>query len=532
MPRIGITAYDLLVSCPGDVIEYLDVIKESVENFNRMFGVINNIEVVTKHWSTDSYPQSGGKPQELLNKQFVRDCDAAIAIFWTRFGTPTDKYGSGTEEEIEEMLSEDKQVFMYFLDAPINPSQVDMDQYKKIKEFREKYKDKGIYAVVKDKHELQREFTNHLAMHFLPLISGEKVTNSKKVKPILQIRDVNALTENGYYLYNNSLCNSKFVIDKNEAIINKIHTLQSKILPTRTVVDLKDNGGAIKDTPEFMKNIDVQKLIGKTKIASGVLKDAEVFDDWKETIRDFAEKNEIEIDDDFWNLGDLKKRTSIVALPFGNSGSSLEGTEEEKQRYESLKDLYWDVEAFNEYITYFNHIDNLSVSKLAISNVGNSFDEDIDVKLIIPKGFILRYSDLPDPGINIIEELLDIRFADFIFSIQENENVGGYEYHPMQPPSYTDIMPTNPFNQISSSEKYKMDKEKYSRSLECIFHYKIFESEKNDILTFHIKYLKHNTSMAFPSILMFKDIPAFIEYEITSKHIPEMLKGKIEFHQE
>lgn len=28
----------------------------------------NNPEVVPKHWSTDSYPQSGDRPQELLNK--------------------------------------------------------------------------------------------------------------------------------------------------------------------------------------------------------------------------------------------------------------------------------------------------------------------------------------------------------------------------------------------------------------------------------------------------------------------------------
>lgn len=62
-----------------------------------------------------------------------------FAIFWTRFGTPTDKYGSGTEEEIEEMLSAGKQVFMYFLDAPKNPSKVDMEQYKKLENFKEKY---------------------------------------------------------------------------------------------------------------------------------------------------------------------------------------------------------------------------------------------------------------------------------------------------------------------------------------------------------------------------------------------------------
>ena len=96
MPRVGITAYDLLISCPGDVNGFIDIIRECVDNFNRVYGNINNMEIATKHWSTDSYPQSGDKPQELLNKQFVRECDAAVAIFWTKFGTPTDKYGSGT----------------------------------------------------------------------------------------------------------------------------------------------------------------------------------------------------------------------------------------------------------------------------------------------------------------------------------------------------------------------------------------------------------------------------------------------------
>lgn len=131
MPRAGITAYDLLISCPGDVEKYIEVVKECLEGFNTVIGRINNAEIVGRHWSTDSYAQSGDKPQELLNQQFVRDCDAAVAIFWTRFGSPTDKYGSGTEEEIEEMLSANKQVFMYFVDEPIPMSGVDLEQYKK-----------------------------------------------------------------------------------------------------------------------------------------------------------------------------------------------------------------------------------------------------------------------------------------------------------------------------------------------------------------------------------------------------------------
>ena len=168
MPRKGITAYDLLISCPSDVISYVDIIKECVDGVNRLIGVVNSSEVVAKHWSTDSYSQSGDKPQELLNKQFVRDCDAAVVVFGTRFGTPTDKYGSGTEEEIEEMLLNKKQVFMYFVDAPIEPSAVDMEQYSKVCDFKERYKDRGLYFIVKSEEEFKKLFTNHLTMHFLP----------------------------------------------------------------------------------------------------------------------------------------------------------------------------------------------------------------------------------------------------------------------------------------------------------------------------------------------------------------------------
>ncbi|CAN7268125.1 hypothetical protein [Rossellomorea sp. LjRoot5] len=531
MPRIGITAYDLLISCPGDVLDYLDVIKESVESFNRMYGVLNNIEVVTKHWSTDSYPQSGDKPQELLNKQFVRDCDAAIAIFWTKFGTPTEKYGSGTEEEIEEMFSVGKQVFMYFLDAPINPSKVDMNQYHKILDFREKYKDRGVYAVIKDKHELQRQFTNHLALHFLPLVSGEKSTTNEKLKPIMQVKDINTLSEKNYSLYRSNLCDSKFINDKKEDILKKIKVLKNTGLPGRVVVDSKESEDTLKEPPSYLKNIDFQKLMGNINKVSGTMNDADISDNWKSTIKDFAEKNEIRLDDDFWNVGDLKKQNSQFKLPFGNSGPSFEGTEEEKERYTLLEELYWDVRTYNEYNEYFNHIDEISVAKLAISNVGNSYDEDIDVKLILPKGYILKHSDLPYPGINIINELLEMRFIDFIFSIEESDTVEKYGYYPIRPP-FKDMGMIDPFNQISASEEYESDKEEYRKSLESLFLYRVFENEDNDILTFHIEYLKHNTSMSFPSVLMFKDTPSYIEYEISSKHVPEVLKGKLEFKQE
>ena len=114
MPK-SVIQYDLLISCPGDIKDEVNCIKEVVDQFNATFADSLGISIRTKHWSKNSYPQSGGKPQALLNEQFVNDCDAAIAIMWTRFGTPTDEYGSGTEEEIEIMLHDGKQVFMLSL---------------------------------------------------------------------------------------------------------------------------------------------------------------------------------------------------------------------------------------------------------------------------------------------------------------------------------------------------------------------------------------------------------------------------------
>lgn len=130
MPQ-NVTQYDLLISCPGDIKEEIEIINRTVQKFNDQFSDTLGISIRTRHWSKNSYPQSGGKPQALLNEQFVKKCDAAVALFWTRFGTPTDEYGSGTEEEIEIMMDAGKQVFLYFSDKPNPPSETDWEGYQK-----------------------------------------------------------------------------------------------------------------------------------------------------------------------------------------------------------------------------------------------------------------------------------------------------------------------------------------------------------------------------------------------------------------
>ncbi|MBQ5918609.1 MAG: hypothetical protein IIW92_08625 [Lachnospiraceae bacterium] len=137
--------------------------------------------------------------------------------------------------------------------------------------------------------------------------------------------------------------------------------------------------------------------------------------------------------------------------------------------------------------------------------------------------------ELPTPEINIIEQLTELDFVEQIFKIKESAKIDSYDCYPMKQLVYSDMLPTNLLNKPSVSEKYEDNKLRYRHALEQIFCYKKFATKDNDILSFHITYLKHNTSMTFPSVLLFKQIPEYMEYEITSKHISEIIKGKITF---
>lgn len=233
-----VTQFDLLISCPSDVRKELDIIKETVENFNRMFGAANNASLNVKHWSTDSYPESGGRPQHLLNKQFVFDCDAAVAVFWTRFGTPTESYDSGTEEEIEELIRSGKQVFLYFSDCPINPSSVDHDQYQRVLAFRNKYKGNGIYSSYSDIEGFKKDFLNHLSLYFVKLLNGG--ASNTTVKSKLSIKGVQSGKAVEHpKIIKSHYSNSKFMNEKMNSISEIFKEIESIILPPKIASSLQ-----------------------------------------------------------------------------------------------------------------------------------------------------------------------------------------------------------------------------------------------------------------------------------------------------
>ena len=529
MPRKNVTAYDLLISCPGDVSKYVDVVKECIESFNISIGRLNNAEIVGRHWSTSSFSQSGDRPQEILNKQFVRECDAAIAIFWTRFGTPTDKYGSGTEEEIEEMRSAGKQVFTYFVTEAVDLNKVDLEQYKKVQDFKAKYEGKGKYGTyfpVSSVEELRKLFSNHLTMYFLPIIMGEKETTIATKASKIIVEDYNNSEEGCAAILHSDYLNGKFVTKMEADIVEKIEKAKSIVLKSRVekvnveeekitaIEEKKDKVTEVKGTTLTLKDMDFLKSLTSN---------AEIRDEWKESILSFAGRMGISIDDTFWNVGNLTISKSLIN-PMLGGGTTLNGEEDEKNHYSEIKEIYWKIEELNEYREFLGIIDSYKIVELVLANEGTTFDEDIDVKLHLGKGNIVKKEELPVPGILTIDDFIEMQFTESVFKIRETENVIGYVGYPIMTPRINYKLNT-PFNQPSAEEEYEESKQKYQDSINQIFCYEIYEKEDEDVLVIHLGYLKHNTKMAFPSVLVFKNVPDTISYEISSKHTSEMTCG-------
>ncbi|MNI87588.1 hypothetical protein D3C73_1447970 [compost metagenome] len=61
-----------------------------------------------------------------------------------------------------------------------------------------------------------------------------------------------------------------------------------------------------------------------------------------------------------------------------------------------------------------------------------------------------------------------------------------------------------------------------------IFCYEYFQDDHYDILTFNLNYIKQNTSIYFPSVLVFNSQPSLIRYEILSKHYPDIIKDELQ----
>lgn len=116
------TVYRVFISSPSDLIEERDRLKEEIESIKLPNGSFRVIK-----WEDDLPSVRTSDAQSEINKLLV-NCDILCGIFKSRFGSATQRYDSGTVEEIESSINSNKPVILYFLDQNFSTNKSTYDQ--------------------------------------------------------------------------------------------------------------------------------------------------------------------------------------------------------------------------------------------------------------------------------------------------------------------------------------------------------------------------------------------------------------------
>lgn len=151
--------FRILIASPSDVEEERELAVKTIQEWNDLNSNERQIVLLPLRWETHSAPEYGKRPQEVINRQVVDFSDLLIGIFWTRIGSPTGVSDSGTLEEIERVAKQGKPVMLYFSQVKKDPNQIDIEQLKSLRDFKEKTFPKALV----ENYSSQVEFRDKLA---------------------------------------------------------------------------------------------------------------------------------------------------------------------------------------------------------------------------------------------------------------------------------------------------------------------------------------------------------------------------------
>ena len=182
----------IFVSSPGDVAKERETLDEVIGAINDVQGRQYGVRLEVWRWEDRVVPQIGPAPQTLVDAQ-LPNYDIYLGIMASRFGTPTEQYGSGTEQEFRDALTRwgdkgEPWILFYFHDNPPLPKKSqDVEQYLKVTQFREELETKGIvkgYSGVRgDKTGFYEQVSKHLQQLVIRFTEQRSTRQPQQPKP-------------------------------------------------------------------------------------------------------------------------------------------------------------------------------------------------------------------------------------------------------------------------------------------------------------------------------------------------------------
>lgn len=128
--------FRVLIASPSDLAEEREAATLAINDWNAQHAAAEGVALLPVKWETHARPEFGARPQSAINVQIVQSCDLLIGMFWTKLGTATGVAESGTVEEINEFVKQEKPALLYFSNRPIDPNKIDLKQHRKLRAFK------------------------------------------------------------------------------------------------------------------------------------------------------------------------------------------------------------------------------------------------------------------------------------------------------------------------------------------------------------------------------------------------------------
>ena len=168
MPK-NVAILTVFVSGPSDVEAEKAALRTLVVELSERLIKTHGVALRVVGWPNDVRPGVNVDLQAEINRQFGAEFDIYLGILGTRFGTPTQKAGSGTEEEFEQGLKRLRadscslRVLFYFKTGTVDPFKLEIDQLQKVKDFRDGLSSRGVlYKDFKNTADFIQMVKNHL----------------------------------------------------------------------------------------------------------------------------------------------------------------------------------------------------------------------------------------------------------------------------------------------------------------------------------------------------------------------------------
>lgn len=168
-----VSVLSVFVASPDDVSEEREALEQVIRELNHLWSMSKSIRLELIRWETHAYPSVGVDAQAVINEQIGDSYDIFIGILWKKFGTPTGRACSGTEEEFNRAYERYKEnpsklrIMFYFKTAPpADLNEVDPRQWSLVARFREQLGTRGsLYWNYRGKEEFSSLLRLHLTRH-------------------------------------------------------------------------------------------------------------------------------------------------------------------------------------------------------------------------------------------------------------------------------------------------------------------------------------------------------------------------------